>query len=297
MSTSSIPRTGRPCRRPASFLARWRHLRKQQLDLPRPSPNATVSQMVGVTEITIRIQPPRGEGPADLGQARPLRRGLAHGRQREHDDPVQHPRQGRRARAGGRQSTVCRPSPPPATGPSSSARTPTSGAPSATSRRTTRCASRPSPAGRVPGAHGLRLRRRDRHRRQGRPPLGEAQGPLHRRGGHADAGRGQGQGGRQLADPYQAANSASRTTPASTTPRAGSTPRSLWRRTSPTSAPRPCCSPRRMTPAAADYAQRALAAAKTLQQAPAAQQIKDLEGIADFEEGEVGVAEAVTATP
>jgi hypothetical protein len=38
-------------------------------------------------------------------------------------------------------------------------------------------------------------------------------------------------------------------------------------------------------PAAASYAQRALAAAKTLQQAPAAQQIKDLEGIAGAKAG------------
>jgi hypothetical protein len=38
-------------------------------------------------------------------------------------------------------------------------------------------------------------------------------------------------------------------------------------------------------PAAAGYAQRALAAAKTLQQAPAAQQIKDLEGIAGSKAG------------
>ena len=31
----------------------------QQIDLPRPSPNASVTQMVGVTEITITLQPAR----------------------------------------------------------------------------------------------------------------------------------------------------------------------------------------------------------------------------------------------
>jgi hypothetical protein len=37
-------------------------LAQQQLDLPRPSPNATVSQMVGVTEITIKYSRPGVKG-------------------------------------------------------------------------------------------------------------------------------------------------------------------------------------------------------------------------------------------
>ena len=37
-------------------------LAQQQLDLPRPSPNASVSQMVGVTEITLRYSRPGVKG-------------------------------------------------------------------------------------------------------------------------------------------------------------------------------------------------------------------------------------------
>ena len=47
----------RPCRRPAVRLAPGAAI-AQQLDLPRPSPNATVSQTVGVTEITIKYSRP-----------------------------------------------------------------------------------------------------------------------------------------------------------------------------------------------------------------------------------------------
>jgi hypothetical protein len=41
-----------------SAVATGAALAQQQLDLPRPSPNATVSQMVGVTEITIKYSRP-----------------------------------------------------------------------------------------------------------------------------------------------------------------------------------------------------------------------------------------------
>src|SRR5215217_5474990 len=43
-------------------LAAGAALAQQQLDLPRPSPNATVSQMVGVTEITLRYSRPGVKG-------------------------------------------------------------------------------------------------------------------------------------------------------------------------------------------------------------------------------------------
>jgi hypothetical protein len=54
-----------------SFLAAGAALAQQQLDVPRPSPNASVSQTVGITEITIKYSRPGVKGRQIWGKLVP----------------------------------------------------------------------------------------------------------------------------------------------------------------------------------------------------------------------------------
>jgi len=54
-----------------SFLAAGAALAQQQLDIPRPSPNASVSQTVGITEITIKYSRPGVKGRQVWGKLVP----------------------------------------------------------------------------------------------------------------------------------------------------------------------------------------------------------------------------------
>jgi len=40
-----------------------------QLDLPRPSPAAKVSQVIGLTEVSVEYSQPGGQKPQDLGRS------------------------------------------------------------------------------------------------------------------------------------------------------------------------------------------------------------------------------------
>jgi len=49
----------------------------QEIKTPRPSPDASVMQMVGVTEVSIDYSSPGVKGRENLGQTCSLRRGMA----------------------------------------------------------------------------------------------------------------------------------------------------------------------------------------------------------------------------
>ena len=69
MSTLRFP--DGPRRRPAVLASPRAPPSRQQLDLPRPSPNASVSQTVGVTEITIKYSRPGVKGRQIWGKLVP----------------------------------------------------------------------------------------------------------------------------------------------------------------------------------------------------------------------------------
>ncbi len=61
----------------ASFCPRLSHAQTVMLDLPRQSQHALITQRIGITDITVNYHRPAGQWPANMGQGRTLRAGLA----------------------------------------------------------------------------------------------------------------------------------------------------------------------------------------------------------------------------